>query len=234
MSDESGLASRLSWMHDGTRLFFDALATVPDAELAGRSRLPGWSRAHVVSHVARNADALGNLLHWARTGVETPMYPSREARAADIEAGVRRPPDEVRADAAHAAQRLADAVRTLPEAAWGRDVRTAAGRAVPAAEVPWMRVREVWVHAVDLDAGVGFDVVPAELAQALLDDALGSLARRPETSALHVRCTDDGRAWQLGDGSSGDVRGSYTQLLSWALGRRDVYVADWPALSAWL
>src|SRR5262249_31346853 len=62
-----------------------------------RSGLPGWTRGHVLTHVARNADGLGNLLRWARTGVTTPMYASREARRADIEAGVGRSPADLAA-----------------------------------------------------------------------------------------------------------------------------------------
>ena len=31
------------------------------------SALPGWTRAHVLTHLARNADAMVNLLTWART-----------------------------------------------------------------------------------------------------------------------------------------------------------------------
>ena len=50
------------------------------------SLLPGWSRGHVLTHIARNADGLGNLLRWARTGTETPMYTSAESRSADIDA----------------------------------------------------------------------------------------------------------------------------------------------------
>ena len=37
------------------------------------SLLPGWTRGHVLTHVARNADGLRNLLIWARTGTEIPM-----------------------------------------------------------------------------------------------------------------------------------------------------------------
>ncbi len=234
MSDASTRARLTSWMHDGSELFFAALADVPDAGLAAPSLLPGWSRAHVVTHLARNADALCNLLIWARTGVETPMYPSQEARVSAIEAGAGRPPAELRADAEQAAQRLADAVGTLPDAAWSNEVRTAALRVVPAAEIPWMRVREVWVHVVDLDAGVSFDAVPAEIAQALLDDALRSLGNRPGSPQLTVRCTEADRTWRLGEGSGGEVNGPYAALLSWALGRRGADVADWPALPAWL
>ena len=47
-----------------------------------------WTRAHLLTHFARNADSLGNLLAWAETGVEQPMYGSGMARDDDIEAGL--------------------------------------------------------------------------------------------------------------------------------------------------
>ncbi|HEX2301338.1 MAG TPA: maleylpyruvate isomerase N-terminal domain-containing protein, partial [Pseudonocardiaceae bacterium] len=82
----------LAWVANGQVLLEQAVAGLD--ELSGPSRLPGWTRGHVVTHLARNAEGLTRLLTWARTGVETPMYPSREARAADIEAGAGRPPAE--------------------------------------------------------------------------------------------------------------------------------------------
>ncbi|MGH9095430.1 MAG: maleylpyruvate isomerase N-terminal domain-containing protein, partial [Acidimicrobiales bacterium] len=48
------------------------------------SLLPGWTQAHVVTHLARNADGLVNLLAWARTGIQTPMYVSWQRRNEDI------------------------------------------------------------------------------------------------------------------------------------------------------
>ena len=47
--------------------------------------LPGWTRKHLVAHLAGNAEALLRLLHWAGTGERTPMYTSPEQRNADIE-----------------------------------------------------------------------------------------------------------------------------------------------------
>ena len=44
-----------------------------DADPSAPSLLPGWTRGHVLTHVARNADSLVNLLTWARTGVVTPQ-----------------------------------------------------------------------------------------------------------------------------------------------------------------
>ena len=65
------------------------VAELDDKDIAAPSRLPGWTRGHVLSHLARQAPALERLLEWARTGVETPQYPSRRARDAEIEAGAR-------------------------------------------------------------------------------------------------------------------------------------------------
>ena len=68
------------------RLLTTATA-LSDAQVREPSSLPGWTRGHVLTHIARNADGLGNLLIWARTGTETPMYPSARSRGDDIEAG---------------------------------------------------------------------------------------------------------------------------------------------------
>ena len=80
MTDRNEIAVTLPWMRTGTEHVTALVAKLSDTELAEPSALPDWSRAHVVAHLARNAEALGRLLTWARTGVENPMYPSREAR----------------------------------------------------------------------------------------------------------------------------------------------------------
>src|SRR5579875_2883000 len=86
----------LSWMRDGTERLLGDLASLSDQELEDPSLLPGWSRRYLVSHVAANADALRNLVHWARTGEERRMYASPEAREAGIRAGAARPTAELR------------------------------------------------------------------------------------------------------------------------------------------
>ncbi len=97
------------------------IADLDDAAVAAPSALPGWTRGHVLTHVARNADALVNLLTWARTGVETPAYPSREARDAGIEAGAGRPlreqVEDLRARAAGGAAQLNSTVKAAERAA---------------------------------------------------------------------------------------------------------------------
>ena len=158
------LDDALRWTSHGTKLCADALV---DLDLTPQSRLPGWTRRHLVAHLAANADALGNLVHWAASGVETPMYSSPEQRAHDIAAGARRDPDALHGWFLSAAADLEDGFAGLTADQWNTTVRTAQGR-----EVPWLRAREVMVHAVDLDAGVTFDDLPTDFLEALVADVL--------------------------------------------------------------
>jgi len=119
-----------------------------------------------------NAEALRRLVHWARTGERTPMYASGEERDAEIEAGARLDPATLRAQVHASARALATDLDGLSESAWRAEVLTAQGRTVPATEIPWMRTREVAIHAVDLDAGVSFADLPDALNAALAADAL--------------------------------------------------------------
>src|SRR4029077_20917204 len=75
---------------EATDRLLASAGALTDTGVREPSLLPGWTRGHVLTHIARNADGLGNLLRWARTGITTPMYASREARRAGIGAGGRR------------------------------------------------------------------------------------------------------------------------------------------------
>ena len=144
-----------------------------DAELRAPSALPDWTRAHVVAHLSRNAEALLRLVHWAATGEVTPMYPNLESRAADIEATAQEPPAVLRAELTATAALLDQRLSALDEAGWAGTVRSALGRELTGAGIPWMRIREVWLHAIDLDAGIGTVVFPRDLLVELLDDVVG-------------------------------------------------------------
>ena len=218
------LARSLGWMDTGTEFFEAELAQLSDDELSLPSRLPGWTRLHVVSHMARNARALTNLLRWAETGVESPMYPSPDHRRADIEAGALLPAAEVRADALAEAHRFRDSISAMPEGAWASEVRTALGRPVPASEVPWMRVREVWVHGVDLGAAAGFSDIDGDVAAALLSEAAGRFAGLADCpSVVLVSARAPGDRYTIGPevADPTEVRGSTQGLAGWLLGRTD-------------
>jgi maleylpyruvate isomerase len=160
------------WMDEGTRLVLTTVDTLADKEFDAPTLLPGWTRRHVVAHLHYNAEALRRLVLWARTGVESRMYASTEQRNAEIEAGSKLPPAQLRALVHGSATALAADLDALPEPAWRNEVVTAQGRTVPATAIVWMRTREVAVHAVDLAAGADFADLPADLVRALIDDTL--------------------------------------------------------------
>ena len=180
------LNTTLTWVAEGTALCRTAIDDLDEAAYGAPSLLPGWTRKHVVAHLASNAEAIGNLLHWARTGEPTPMYSSREQRNAAIESGATLPGDRLSAWFAESAQALADAMAGLTAEQWQAEVVTAQGRTVPASEVPWMRSREVMVHVVDLGTGVRFADLPAEFLAELRDDILARRGR-DNVPAVHGR-----------------------------------------------
>lgn len=236
---DTGFVRQLEWLRDGSALLAARLDASGEQAATGDSALPGWSRAHVLTHLARNADALVNLLTWARTGVETPMYADMSARSGDIERGARRDAAEVLADHRESAGRLRDAVAGLPAASWGATVRSALGRTIPASEVPWMRTREVWIHLIDLNLGDDFDALPDGLVDALLDDASAGVGRKEGCPPVVLRPADRDRTWQLGPAAAGaeEVHGSAAALCGWLVGRDTPAtraVAAGAALPAWL
>jgi maleylpyruvate isomerase len=179
-------------MTDGTALFLSQLESLEDASLDDASTLPGWTRRHLIAHVHFNACALMRLVSWASSGVERRMYDSPHQRAAEIEDGACWEPTVLRVRVRESAGRLRTALDALSPDAWRAEVVTAQGRRVPAREIPWMRAREVMIHAVDLGTGVTFDDLPVDFTRALLADVVGKRAATGEGPELAAWLT--GRA----------------------------------------
>ncbi|MFG2023701.1 maleylpyruvate isomerase family mycothiol-dependent enzyme [Streptomyces sp. NPDC048825] len=202
-------------MAEGHAYFLSQLKAVGDEELRGPSRLPGWSGRHLLSHVGHNAKALGRLAHWAATGEPTPMYPSPDARAEEIESGAAWPVPHLRAFVEAEHDRLAAALDRLTDPKWDAEVVTAQGRTVPARTIPWLRSREVWIHACDLPSGGDFSAFPEDFVDALIEDAL-TRRRTGQGLRLQVRATDrEGRT----DESPAVVEGTAADLARWLTGR---------------
>ncbi|MEU4345704.1 maleylpyruvate isomerase family mycothiol-dependent enzyme [Nocardia sp. NPDC023852] len=163
-------ADSLKWVEHGTELLAAQVTMLEEQEMAEPSALPGWTRKHLLAHVAANADALANLVHWARTGDRTPMYSSMDQRNADIESGAKLSATQLAAWMNEAARNSAVAMDALTREQWRAEVVTAQGRTVPATEIPWLRAREVCVHAVDLGTGLTFADLPDEFLSALVAD----------------------------------------------------------------
>lgn len=202
------------WWEQGEVFFARVAEGLADHDLDGPTLLEGWKRRTVIGHVARNADALCNLLSWARTGEESPMYPSREARDKGIADTARLGSADLLADYRSATERLAEAMHSLPDGAWSAQVRNSQGRSLPSSDIPWMRCKEVWIHAVDLESGARFSGLPDDVLVALIDDITGNWERRGDKPP--IRISAGGRTW--GEGPTA-VAGGLPQMVGWLTGR---------------
>jgi maleylpyruvate isomerase len=210
-----------------------------DDALAAPSGLPGWTRAHVVAHLALNAEGLASVLTSRTEGRPTSMYPSDEARDRDID-------DLAAADRAELRDRflagttlVVEAVERMPDELWPETFeRTPGGRVIRYAAVPGMRLREVEIHHVDLDAGFA----PRGWSDAFAAHLIGAMVKRaPSDTSFRVLATDLARTWAIGDdpGESGTtVSGPAGDLAWWLTGRPPAdsltsSTGDLPLVKAW-
>jgi maleylpyruvate isomerase len=236
------VSRRLSEVRGSTERLLAALHDPPRDEAYVRrpSLLPGWSRAHVLSHLARNADAVRRTLEGARRREPVPMYDSEEQRAADIEAAAAQEAAALVEDVAAAAARLDEVFAAMGPADWDADGVTRAGR-MPARRLIGSRWREVEIHRVDLDDGYGPGDWPASFVAPLLPslmdpDRLGP--RLPAGTAVDVTDTDSGRRWAVGPASGRRlaVTGPSWALVGWLTGRAAAVrreLGSPPELSPW-
>ncbi|WFB83289.1 MULTISPECIES: maleylpyruvate isomerase family mycothiol-dependent enzyme [Streptomyces] len=206
-------ARDLASVRDATERLLTAVGTLHNASVTESSRLPGWSVGHVLAHLARNADAVVNVLQGR------PMYVSAEARDADIERDAPRPLAAQLADVRESAARFQEA-GAVP-ADWSRTVELRNGVTDTASRVPFRRWIEVELHHVDLGIGYELEHLPAEFTERETGFLAARFAGHPDVPP--TRLTDGTRAWRTGreaDDPEVTVAGAPADLLGWLAGRR--------------
>ncbi|MGI5425065.1 maleylpyruvate isomerase family mycothiol-dependent enzyme [Streptomyces sp. CA-179760] len=218
-------AHDLASVRDATERLLTAVGKLDNASVTEPSRLPGWSRGHVLAHLARNADALVNVLEGR------PMYVSGEARDADIERDAPRALDVQLADLRESAARFQETAAAPAD--WSRTVELRGGVTDSASRVPFRRWVEVELHHVDLGIGYELEDLPAEFAEREIVFLADRFAGHPDVPP--TRLTDGTRAWSTGREAGDDpeltVTGPPADLLGWLAGRRAgsaLEVADGP------
>jgi maleylpyruvate isomerase len=192
-------------------------------QLAGPSLLPGWTRAHVVAHLALNAEGLAAALEGVAHGESVPMYASQQDRDGDIATLAAADPAELRERFLASTTRFGDALAALPEDRSGTRVeRTPGGPTFRAGSVAGMRWREVEIHHADLDAGYGPSDWPLPFSVATLTAMTtpGAAKARDWGAAFVVHAVDADREWTVGAGEPTDtVTGRAADLAWWLTGR---------------
>jgi maleylpyruvate isomerase len=155
------------------------------------SRLPDWSVAHVLAHIARNADSVVRRLRGCIEGEVRDQYAGgKPGRAAEIEQTAALPVGQLLADVHSSSARVEETIESMPSDAWERLSRSVGGELVPAHRVVYSRWREVEVHHVDLGLGYTPADWPAPLVEQWLPDLLARLPDRADHAAL--------LAWAIG------------------------------------
>ncbi|MFE6893074.1 maleylpyruvate isomerase family mycothiol-dependent enzyme [Streptomyces sp. NPDC057694] len=217
----------LASVREATDRLLAAISTLDNAAVAEPSRLPGWSRGHVLAHLARNADALINVLGGR------PMYVGAEARDADIERdaprGLREQIEDVRASAERFARAGSE------DGDWERTVELRNGVTDRASRVPFRRLVEVELHHVDLGIGYELEDLSEEFTQREINFLAARFRNHQNLPSLLIK-QDDGRMIPTGavqtypleeieagavpEASGLVVQGRQAELLGWLSGRR--------------
>ncbi len=180
------ISQALAGIQAATERLLATVARLSDRQAGEPSLLPGWTRGHVLTHIARNADGLAHLLRWASTGTEIPMYESQEARDADIEAGAARGAAILAADVRDSAAAFAKEATAVPEHGWTVLVRALRGDPFPAYGVLARRLSEVEIHHVDLAAGYRPGDWPQDFVADALPEVAATFAGRDDAPACQV------------------------------------------------
>jgi maleylpyruvate isomerase len=219
VTSSDALREALDEMAASTDRLLATVDQLDDPALREPSMLPDWTRGHVLTHVARNADGLANLVVGARTGEPREMYAGgREGRAAEIAAGADRHIGDIRLDVADSADRLLEAFADFPDEALGREVTMTSGASMYGWEIPVVRVREVEIHHVDVAAGyTPADWGPQFAVRTL--DQLAPLFRDSRDCPVSTLVATDGKGrWQVAAGGP-ELEGTSVDLVAWLVGR---------------
>ena len=191
---------------------------LPEDAWAGPSLLPGWTRAHVVAHLALNAEGLTGCLRGVVRGEHVPMYASDAARDGDIAALAAEDTPHLRERLLASVTELADALALVPaDEAERRLERTPGGRTFTASGIPGARLTEVEVHHADLAAGYSPADWPPDHAVHVVESLL---ARHRLAEGAVLRAVDVDRTWTVG-GAGPAVSGTAADLGWWLAGRGD-------------
>lgn len=178
---------------------------------ADPTRLPGWTVGHVLTHVARHADATSRLIAGAAAGERPTQYVGGPAgRAAEIEWGADRPVDELLTDVRTSGSRCALVLRHVPLETWSEEIERNGVRE-PLTRALVSRWREIEIHHLDLGRTTSGDWPDEFVAYHLPREVPRLQSRAPEVQVPRGLDDHEVLAWLVGRGAQG-----LPELPTWA------------------
>ncbi len=152
------------------QLLLASIESITTERCREASALTDWTRGHVLTHLARNADSHAHLLEAAGRGEVADQYEGGYAgRVAAIDAGAMRSADELVADVRRSIYALEGAWSRATSETWLGEGRNSIGAPIPMADIVFLRWREVEVHHADLALGFSFADWSTEYVRLELD-----------------------------------------------------------------
>jgi maleylpyruvate isomerase len=227
------------------RLLVD-VRVLDDDDVRSPSTLPGWTRGHVLTHLARNADAQVRLLEGALGDERVEQYQGGLAgRAEEIEFGASRSARSLAEDVEQSAERLAAMWQRMSEEAWDRPATGAIAGERPASATVWARWGELAFHHVDLTVGFSPSNWSTTFVERVLRRTLPRIGERLVVrNDISVVVEDLSLSWSGSPGADLEVKGPSHALVAWMTGRpgpwldliettRDGVQEELPAVRAW-
>jgi maleylpyruvate isomerase len=229
------LAGDIGRMQRESGMVMATVTSLNDDEIGKPTKCAGWTRAHVIAHLALDAEAMTNLATWATTGREHPDYASREERNAGIEAAAGQSAAELAGALEGANDRLVAAFRALEDGAQVPTLPTLFSGEVNAFSLPARRTTELIVHHDDLDTTWEWHEADPEAILDAIEVCVLRLQADPRSPGLRI-AAGEGEQWVVGDGSF-RIEGYYEELLPY-LARGQVeeglqYEGELPTLPPW-
>ncbi|BCW58302.1 maleylpyruvate isomerase family mycothiol-dependent enzyme [Paenarthrobacter nicotinovorans] len=201
-------------LHKAAGTLTRLLTKLDESSVAEPSELPGWTRGHVLAHVAGISKAMARQLEYARRGESIELYDGgMDGRNKAIELAAGHSLAQHTKSVTTAVEAVIAAFDSLAPEDWQARIAYRDGTVFDGGLALW---RELTIHASDLGLGFG----PETWSRPFCEHLIGFLAARvPETYKFVLQPTG---LPQLSIGTGGTsiaITGMLTDIAAWLAGR---------------
>ncbi|MDQ0617847.1 maleylpyruvate isomerase family mycothiol-dependent enzyme [Arthrobacter globiformis] len=218
----------LAELHKAADAVSSLAAKLTEADVPAPSALPGWTRGHVLAHIAGISNAMARQLEYAARGETVELYDGGyDGRTKAIEMSAGHALDQHRADLDSALERVLRAFDSLDADAGGDAGNAAAGGAAGwrapisyrggvVLDGGFALWRELVIHASDLNTGRGAETWSRPFCEHLFAFLA---ARVPEEQKLVLQPLGMPPVMIGTGGRSTVISGMVTDIAAWLAGR---------------
>jgi maleylpyruvate isomerase len=143
----------LAELHKAADVVASQAGKLTEEDVTAPSLLPGWTRGHVLAHLAGISNAMARQLEFAGRGETVELYDGGfEGRTKAIEMSAGHTLEQHRADVDSALERALRAFDSLDAGGWQAPISYRGGVVLDGGMALW---RELVIHASDLNTGRG-------------------------------------------------------------------------------